>query len=134
MWYYLECRVRKFESSKVRAVFLDISKAFDKVWHDGLIFKLRKNEVNGRLLKLFESYLRNRQQRVVINGSYSEYLPIECGVPQGSVLGPLLFLIYINGLETNIKSNIKFSIVKNPAVSTIELNYDLNIIRQWAYQ
>ena len=112
-------------SLELRAVFLDISKAFDKVWHDGLIFKLRQNGVNGGLLKLFESYLHNREQRVVINGSYSEYLPIEAGVRKGSVFGPLVFLIYINDLEKNIKSNIKFfaddtmlfSIVKDPAVS-----------------
>ena len=129
-------------SLEVRSVFLDISYAFDKVWHDGLIHKLEQNGVSGNLLNLTRSYLHNRKQRVVINGSCSDYFSIESGVPQGSVLGPLLFLIYINDLEANIKSRIKFfaddtmlfSIVHDVQTSANELNHDLLVIQKWAYQ
>ena len=61
------------KSLELRAVFLDISKAFDKVWHEGLLFKLKQNGVSGKLLKFFESYLSNRKQRVALNGFYSNY-------------------------------------------------------------
>ena len=80
--------------SETRAVFLDISKAFDKVWHDGLIYKLHCSGIDGNLLKLLSSFLSNRFQRVVLNGTHSDWLPLKSGVPQGSVLGPLLFLVY----------------------------------------
>ena len=96
------------ESLEVRAVFLDISKAFDKVWHEGLIFKLEQNDITGSLRKLIENYLCDRKQRVVLNNYNSEFSEIESGVPQGSVFGPLVFLIYINDLEKNIKFNINF--------------------------
>ena len=127
---------------EVRVLFLDISKPFDKVWHGGLIFKKRENGISGNLLKLFQNYLSNRKQRVVFDGFSFDYSSIDSGVPQGSVLGPLLFLIYINFLEKYIKSNVTFfadetmllSVVNNPAISANELNHDLKVINQWAYQ
>ena len=74
------------ENHQTRSVYLGMSKAFDKVWHDGLIFKLNENGVTGNLLGLIRDYLNGREQRVVINGCYSEWGSIKSGVPQGSVL------------------------------------------------
>ena len=88
-------------SLEVRSVSLDISKVFDKVWHEGLVFKLKQNGVAGNATNFLINYLSGRRQRPVISGT-SEYFQVESGVPQGSVLGPFLFLIYINYLENGI--------------------------------
>ena len=85
-----------------RAIFLDISKALDKVWHQGLLFKLKSYSVEGSLFCLLENYLKNRKQRVILHVQCSSWKNIVSRVPQGSVLGLLLFLIYINDLPNGI--------------------------------
>ncbi|MCG7875096.1 MAG: reverse transcriptase family protein [Candidatus Thiodiazotropha endolucinida] len=125
---------------EVRAVFCDISKAFDRVWHKGLLHKLQGIGCSGNTLRWFSSYLSQRRHRVVLNGQSSDWAPVQAGVPQGSILGPLLFLLYINDIVNEIGCNIRlfaddtslYIVVDCPLQAATLLNNDLNTISEWA--
>ena len=91
-------------SLEVRGIFLDLSKAFDKVWHQGLLFKLESFGIRGKLFNLLHNYLCNRFLKVLLSGQESSWLPIKAGVPQGSIR---LFLIYIIDLSAGLNSIAK---------------------------
>ena len=114
------------EGLEVRSVFLNISKAFDKVWHDGIVFQLTQNGMSGNLLQPLRNFLNERKQWVVLNGQFFSWKNVNAGVPQGSILGPLLFLIYINGLTEGFSSNAK--LFADDTLSANNLNKDLERI------
>ena len=112
------------------------------MWHEGIIRKLKRNGISGNLLSLLPDFLRNRKQRLILNGQRSFWANINAGVPQGFILGPLLFLIYINDLPDNLQCNSKlfaddtslFSTVKMPQRTANNLNNDLKEINKWVFQ
>ena len=96
-----------YNKQQVDLILLDFSKAFDKVSHEKVLLKMHNYGVRGQTLKWIKSFLDNRLQSVVLNSTSSEAIPVSSGVPQGSVLGPLLFLAYINDLPQNIESKVR---------------------------
>ena len=103
--YHLLCEALD-NKKDVRVIFCDISKAFDRVWHDGLLCKLQRIGICDDLLKWYKSYLMRRKQEVVLGNTKSRIGEINAGVPQGSVLGPILFLIFIYDITENTNCNV----------------------------
>ena len=112
-------------SGATRAVALDISKAFDRVWHAGLLHKLKSYGISGQIFGLICSCLSNRQLRVVLNGKSSQEYPVNAGVPQGSILGPTLFLLYINDLPDDVICNIAIYVDDTTLYSKCDQAFDL---------
>ena len=115
------------------SVALDISKAFDKVWHRGLLHKLRSYGIGGDTHRLLASFLEDRRISVVLDGQRSSTKEINAGVPQGSVLGPTLFLLYINDLPDSIVSNLVVYADDTTLFNSIERSRDSTRRRQFLY-
>ena len=130
---------RKLVTGKqVDLILLDFSKAFDKVSHPKLLFKLSQHGVKGNTLNWIRAFLVGRTQAVVLEGESSSEVPVTSGVPQGSVLGPLLFLLYINELPQNIQAQVRLFADDTAVYLTVgssddrdTLQADLNTLQEW---
>ena len=127
------------DNKLVCSIFLDLKKAFDTVNHNILMQKMYKYGIRGNTFQIFKDYLQNRKQYTVINGTKSSCEPISCGIPQGSILGPLLFLIYVN--DINKTSNFEITLFADdsylslsdysPTKLEIDVNTELTKVKSW---
>ena len=125
------------KGEEVFTLYLDFCKAFDKANPYLLIEKLKTFGIGGKLLQLLSSYLEDRSHRTVINNIYSEYLPINSGVPQGSVLGPLLFLVFINDLPDVLETCIAYLFAYDTKINNthpVLLQIDLLRLHHWSLE
>ena len=125
---------------QIDAVLLDFSKAFDKVDHEGLLLKLKHAGINNTLHSWIRSFLIGRVQQVIVDGTMSAPKPVQSGVPQGTVLGPLLFLIYINDISHGLTPGTQIRLFADDSLlyrtilsekDTIILQKDLNKLQEW---
>ena len=112
-------------SGATRAVALDIFKAFDRVWHAGLLHKLKSYGISGQIFGLFSSFLSNRRLRVVLVGKSSQEYPVNAEVPRGAILGPTLFLLYIEDLPVDVICDIAIYINDTTLYSKCDQASDL---------
>ncbi|MEW8548673.1 MAG: reverse transcriptase family protein, partial [Candidatus Thiodiazotropha sp.] len=122
---------RNMQSSKqTDLILLDFSKAFDKVAHEKLLSKLHYYGIRGNTLRWIKDFLDNRSQAVILNGSNSDSIPVSSGVPQGSVLGPILFLAYINDLPDQVRSRVRLFADDTAMYLALDIQGDSEILQK----